>query len=118
MDASFRTSSRRSYDLPKPDADLADWTSKIKAIQRQVDAEEVDEPKKLEEEIAAARQARLRRSRGGGTPSRADSADLCMCSHHIPCSPSFIVVISQQAASSLGCSVTPRTPPIKIPQSR
>ncbi|KAF9529442.1 hypothetical protein CPB83DRAFT_266599 [Crepidotus variabilis] len=76
MDSSFSTSPRRSHDIPKPDTGLAEWTSKIKAIQRQVDADEEDEQKRLEEEIAAARQARLRRSRGMGGGSRADSLDL------------------------------------------
>jgi len=76
---SFSTPSRRSFDLPKPDTGLAEWTSKIKAIQRQVDADEENEQKRLEEEIAAARQARLRRrSRGAGGDNPADSLDRCM----------------------------------------
>ncbi len=84
---SFSTPSRRSFDLPKPDTGLAEWTSKIKAIQRQVDADEENEQKRLEEEIAAARQARLRRSRGAGGDNRADSLDLCMhfCVHLMAC---------------------------------
>ena len=68
------TSSRRSVDFPKPETDLAEWTSKIKALQRQVDADEENEQRRLEEEIAAARQARLRRSSRAG---RADSVDFC-----------------------------------------
>jgi hypothetical protein len=115
MDTSFRTSSRRSYELPKPDADLAEWTSKIKAIQRQVDADEDSEQKRLEEEIAAARRARLRRSRGG-TPSHADSADLCMCSHPFLVL-SFIVAASQQTANSSGCSIPQLIPLTKIPRN-
>jgi len=81
MDSSFSVSPRRASSTPKPETGLAEWTSKIKALQRQVDADEEDEQKRLEEEIAAARQARLRRSRGGG--SRADSIDLCTFSNHI-----------------------------------
>jgi hypothetical protein len=77
MDSSFSTSSRRSYDIPKPETGLAEWTSKIKALQREVDADEEAEQKRLEEEISAARQARLRRSRG---TSRAGSVDMCMLS--------------------------------------
>ncbi|RXW21650.1 hypothetical protein EST38_g4215 [Candolleomyces aberdarensis] len=69
------TSSRRSVDFPKPETDLAEWTSKIKALQRQVDADEENEQRRLEEEIAAARQARLRRSSRAGRPN--DSVDLC-----------------------------------------
>ncbi|KAJ2916753.1 hypothetical protein MD484_g3671, partial [Candolleomyces efflorescens] len=66
------TSSRRSVDFPKPETDLAEWTSKIKALQRQVDADEENEQRRLEEEIAAARQARLRRSSRAGRPSSVD----------------------------------------------
>ncbi|KJA28998.1 hypothetical protein HYPSUDRAFT_94134, partial [Hypholoma sublateritium FD-334 SS-4] len=71
-------SSRRSYDIPKPETGLAEWTSKIKALQREVDADEEAEQKRLEEEISAARQARLRRSRGAGAGGRVDSIDMCM----------------------------------------
>lgn len=80
MDSSFSASPRRSLDPPKPEKGLAEWTNKIKAIQKQVDADEEDEQKRLEEEIAAARQARLRRSRGMGGSSRVDSVDLCLFS--------------------------------------
>ncbi|KAF8967878.1 hypothetical protein BDZ97DRAFT_1655942, partial [Flammula alnicola] len=76
MDSSFSTSSRRTYDIPKPETGLAEWTSKIKALQREVDADEEAEQKRLEEEISAARQARLRRSRGAGPGSRVDSIDI------------------------------------------
>lgn len=55
--------SARSYTLPKPpESGLAEWTQKIKALQRQVDADEEEEQKKLEQEIAASRLARVRRS--------------------------------------------------------
>jgi hypothetical protein len=87
MDASFSSSPRRAHDLPKPETGLAEWTSKIKALQREVDADEEAEQKRLEEEIAAARQARLRRSRGAGGESRVDSLDICMLfisSNHSP----------------------------------
>jgi len=87
MDTSFSSSPRRAYDLPKPETGLAEWTSKIKALQREVDADEEAEQKRLEEEIAAARQARLRRSRGAGGESRVDSLDICMLfisSNHSP----------------------------------
>ncbi|KIM40211.1 hypothetical protein M413DRAFT_446377 [Hebeloma cylindrosporum] len=76
MDSSFSSSPRRAYDSPKPETGLAEWTSKIKALQREVDADEEAEQKRLEEEIAAARQARLRRSRGAGGGSRVDSLDM------------------------------------------
>jgi len=115
MDTSFRASSRRSYGLPKPDADLVDWTSKIKAIQRQVDADEDSEQKRLDEEIEAAKQARLRRR--SRTPNRPDSADLRRCSTIFPGLCRSSLSILQQVASSLGCSVTPLIPPIKMSQS-
>jgi hypothetical protein len=63
--------------LSKPDAGLAEWTSKIKAMQRQVDADEELEQKRLTEEIAASRLARLRRSRGVGYGGRFNSVDIC-----------------------------------------
>ncbi|KAF5370757.1 hypothetical protein D9758_001968 [Tetrapyrgos nigripes] len=59
-----------------PEEGLAEWASRIKALQRQVDADEEAEHKRLEEEIAASRMARMRRSRGGGNGSRANSVDL------------------------------------------
>ncbi|KAH9945670.1 hypothetical protein B0H21DRAFT_860691 [Amylocystis lapponica] len=56
---------RRTLDLPaKPEAGLAEWTTKIKALQRQVDEDEEAETKRLEQEIAASRLARMRRSTG------------------------------------------------------
>ncbi|KAH6913911.1 hypothetical protein BKA70DRAFT_1096251 [Coprinopsis sp. MPI-PUGE-AT-0042] len=67
---SARRASRRSVDYPKPESDLAEWATKIKALQRQVDADEEVEQKRLEAEIAAARQARLRRSRQFSRPSK------------------------------------------------
>lgn len=70
MDASRR----RTYDLPKSEAGLSEWTTKIKALQRQVDEDEENETKKLEEEIRASRMTRMRRST---TPSRPTSFDLC-----------------------------------------
>lgn len=67
---SARRASRRSVDYPKPESDLAEWATKIKALQRQVDADEEAEQKRLEAEIVAARQARLRRSRQFSRPSK------------------------------------------------
>ena len=61
-------SQRRNLDLPsKPESGLAEWTSKIKAMQRQVDEDEETETRRLEEEIAASRLARMRRSTGRST---------------------------------------------------
>lgn len=67
--------SSRAFDIPKPDTGLAEWTSKIKAMQRQVDADEEAEQKRLEDEIAASRRARLRRSRSFRRDT--DGTDLC-----------------------------------------
>ena len=66
---------RRTFDLPKPEAGLAEWMTKVKALQRQVDADEEAEQRRLEKEVAAARRARLRRSQGAG--SGVDSIDFC-----------------------------------------
>ncbi|KAJ7497417.1 hypothetical protein FB451DRAFT_1120918 [Mycena latifolia] len=62
--------------LDKPEA-LSEWASKIKDMRRQVDPSEEADQKRLEEEIAASRLARLRRSRGLGSGSRTNSLDLC-----------------------------------------
>ncbi|KAK7053405.1 hypothetical protein VNI00_004031 [Paramarasmius palmivorus] len=72
------TSPRRSFDIPKPEDGLAEWTSKIRALQQQVDADEEAEHRRLEEEIAASRLARMRRSRGVGydSGSRTSSVEL------------------------------------------
>jgi hypothetical protein len=41
---------------------LAEWAQKIRTLQRQVDEDEEEEHRKLEQEIAASRLARVRRS--------------------------------------------------------
>ena len=69
-------SRRRTADTPaKPEAGLAEWTSRIKELQRQVDADEEAETKRLEAEIAASRLARMQRNTG-----RSTSTDLCALS--------------------------------------
>uniref|UniRef100_D8QC06 Gelsolin-like domain-containing protein n=1 Tax=Schizophyllum commune (strain H4-8 / FGSC 9210) TaxID=578458 RepID=D8QC06_SCHCM len=76
MEPSTPSSKFRSFDIPKPEeTGLAEWTSRIKALQRQVDADEEAEQKRLEAEIQASRIARMRRSHGVG--SRNNSLDLC-----------------------------------------
>lgn len=70
-----------SLDPPsEPEKDLAEWTSKIKALQKQVDADEEAEQKRLEDEIVAARRARFRRRSGMGAESHVSSLDNCMFS--------------------------------------
>lgn len=64
--------------MSKPETDLAEWTSKIKALQKQVDADEEAEQKRLEDEIVAARRARLRRRSGMDTESHVNSLNICM----------------------------------------
>ena len=60
MDAAAR---RKTYDIPKSDSvGLAEWTSKIKALQRQVDEDEEAETRRLEEDIMTSRMSRMRRS--------------------------------------------------------
>ncbi|KAG1900621.1 uncharacterized protein F5891DRAFT_951765 [Suillus fuscotomentosus] len=72
----MQTSTPRSprFDLPPApvyttsntaDNGLAEWTSKIKAMQRQVNADDEAEQRRLEEEIVRARLARMRRSTSG-----------------------------------------------------
>ncbi|OAX42530.1 hypothetical protein K503DRAFT_341714 [Rhizopogon vinicolor AM-OR11-026] len=74
--STMQTSTPRSsrHDLPPaPDystfnpteTGLAEWTSRIKAMQRQVDADDEAEQRRLEEEIVRARLARMRRSTSG-----------------------------------------------------
>ena len=58
MDTATR---RRTYDIPKSDSvGLAEWTSKIKALQRQVNEDEEAETQRLKEEIMASRMSRMR----------------------------------------------------------
>ena len=71
--------SNPTSDLPKQETDLAEWTNRIKALQKQVDADEEVEQKRLEDEIVAARRARLRRRSGMDTDSHINSLDICMC---------------------------------------
>ena len=81
---STNSTRRKTFELPK-DEGLAEWTSKIKAMQRQVDADEEAEQKRLEEEIAASRLARQRRSRGfgyGGQISNQDQRESIHISLH------------------------------------
>ncbi|KAJ7703074.1 hypothetical protein B0H17DRAFT_1041507 [Mycena rosella] len=66
--------SARPFD--KPEAGLSEWASKIKDMHRKVDPKEEADQKRLEDEIAASRLARLRRSRGLGSGSRTNSLDL------------------------------------------
>ncbi len=48
---------------------VAEWAQKIRALQRQVDEDEEEEHRKLEQEIAASRLARVRRSAVNGRTS-------------------------------------------------
>ncbi|KAJ7251553.1 hypothetical protein B0H12DRAFT_1234182 [Mycena haematopus] len=64
----------RSFD--KPESGLSEWASKVKDMHRQVDPDEEADQKRLEDEIAASRLARLRRSHGLGSGSRTNSLDL------------------------------------------
>ncbi|KZV63823.1 hypothetical protein PENSPDRAFT_199211 [Peniophora sp. CONT] len=62
--------SSRQLSLPtRPESGLAEWAEKIKAIQRQVDDDEAEEQRRLEDEIRASRLARKRRSHGVGSRS-------------------------------------------------
>ncbi|KAG7446222.1 uncharacterized protein BT62DRAFT_104514 [Guyanagaster necrorhizus] len=76
MTSTSNISRFRPGDIPKPEDGLAEWANKIKAMQQQVDADEEVEQRKLEQEIAASRLARQRRSRGTGYGSRHNSTDL------------------------------------------
>ncbi|KAH9986530.1 hypothetical protein BJV74DRAFT_844539 [Russula compacta] len=57
--------SSHQFSTRKPgESGLAEWAQKIRALQRQVDEDEEEEHRKLEQEIAASRLARVRRSAG------------------------------------------------------
>lgn len=77
MASLFSGSLNPTSDLPKPETDLAEWTNKIKALQKQVDADDEAQQKRLEDEIVEARRARLRR-RSGLDGSHVNSLDICM----------------------------------------
>jgi hypothetical protein len=51
-----------SHQFNTGEPGLAEWAQKIRALQRQVDEDEEEEHRKLEQEIAASRLARVRRS--------------------------------------------------------
>ncbi|KAI0093192.1 hypothetical protein BDY19DRAFT_922571 [Irpex rosettiformis] len=81
-------SRRRTADIPaKPEAGLAEWTSRIKELQRQVDADEEAETKRLEEEIAASRLARMRRSTGRGTSTDLSTTDVAQSLREMSTTP-------------------------------
>ncbi|KAI0305774.1 hypothetical protein B0F90DRAFT_1948159 [Multifurca ochricompacta] len=62
--------SSHHFGMRKPgEQGLAEWAQKIRALQRQVDADEEEEHRKLEQEIAASRLARVGRSTGYARPS-------------------------------------------------
>ncbi|TFY83008.1 hypothetical protein EWM64_g1001 [Hericium alpestre] len=90
MEVQPSPSSPRSFTIPKPENGLAEWTQKIKALQRQVDADDEEEHRRLEQEIAASRLARVRRS--AGFSSRLGTVDLPNIDDVNP--------VSEQAASS------------------
>ncbi|KIK67283.1 hypothetical protein GYMLUDRAFT_862508 [Collybiopsis luxurians FD-317 M1] len=66
----------RYSDLPKPDnaEGVGEWARRIRDFQRQIDDDEEAEHKRLQEEIAASRIARKRRSKGVVSPTSADFA--------------------------------------------
>jgi hypothetical protein len=69
----------RNFEVPKPDTGLAEWASKIKALQRQVDEDDEAEQRKLQEEIAASRLKRLRRSQMYSRPGTPDLGEYYLC---------------------------------------
>jgi len=89
MDASAR---RRTYDIPKSDSvGLTEWTSKIKALQRQVDEDEEAETRRLEEEIMASRMSRMRRSTLQPRPSSHDP-----CKSSTECNGHLVIHLASQ----------------------
>lgn len=71
------SSSSHQFIARKPgEPGLAEWAQKIRALQRQVDADEEEEHRKLEQEIAASRLARVRRSTGSSRASPGPAAGM------------------------------------------
>jgi len=58
---------RRTLDFVKPEQSLADWSSRIRELQEQVDRDEALEQQRLEEEIARSRLERTRRRNTAGS---------------------------------------------------
>lgn len=58
---------RRTLDFVKPEQSLADWSSKIRELQEQVDRDEALEQQLLEEEIARSRLERTKRRNTAGS---------------------------------------------------
>ena len=58
---------RRTLDFVKPEQSLAEWSSKIRELQEQVDHDEALEQQRLEEEIARSRLERAKRRNTAGS---------------------------------------------------
>lgn len=58
---------RRTLDFVKPEQSLAEWSSKIRELQEEVDRDEAIEQQRLEEEIARSRLERARRRNTAGS---------------------------------------------------
>src|SRR5258708_7777728 len=58
---------RRTLDFVKPEQSLAEWSSKIRELQEQVDHDEALEQQLLKEEIARSRMERTRRRNTAGS---------------------------------------------------
>lgn len=69
------TTSTPKNEVTKNEGGVAEWASRIKAMQRQVDEDEEAEQRKLQEEIAASRLKRLRRSQMYGRPETPDAGE-------------------------------------------
>lgn len=69
------TTGSQPLDVSRADSGLAEWSSRIKTLQTEGDADEEAEQQRLEEEIAAARLARQRRSHGLVYSSQFASSD-------------------------------------------
>ncbi|KAI6110602.1 hypothetical protein EDD16DRAFT_1610736 [Pisolithus croceorrhizus] len=88
------------------DSGLAEWTTRIKEMQRQVDADEEAEQRRLEEEIVRTRLARQRRLRSG------QSGDFGIGMRGIDIKSPTAAVRSVESDESNSCTREKLTPPI------
>lgn len=110
---------RRTLDFVRPEQSLAEWSSKIRELQAQVDHDEALEQQRLEEEIARSRLERARRrSTAGstlGTSYRTCDAHGCSLDLHAISSGGIVSDEPQSAPRRPTTGCGPAATPLRRP---
>jgi len=108
---------RRTLDFVKPEQSLAEWSSKIRELQEQVDRDEALEQQLLEDEIARSRLERARRRNTAGstlgTSYYATGIRECSLTLHAVSSVSVVSDESQSAPRRPPTDCGPATAPLR-----